>query len=134
MLLAGDTVQSRVSGERGTVVAPPLTAGMVRVRFDGERNPVEVHESRVHKINVSVAEAKPIAHPDYFLEGDYVQIVNGNGDTERGAALTQYPQPWGGAIFDMLTDDGRYLEVNANYYNITVLFRADVARGDKPKY
>ena len=133
MFTAGDVVRSKINGKLATVVRVLESSGLIRVRFDGAPDTIDLHPSRFEKETLKASSA-PAGPPEQtFKKGDYIQITDGNGVTHRGAALSDI-YTTGLAGFDMLTDDGEYLSENANYVNIVVLFRADIARGQMPKY
>lgn len=133
MFVAGDVVKNRITSSIATVTEV-LGNDRVRVRFDGEISSVELHASRFQSHTVLEADQPfPPVDPETFKKGDYIQVTDGYRGTVKGAALSQLDS-FGYATFDMLTDDGRYLEFNSNYVTIDVLFRADIARGQMPNY
>jgi hypothetical protein len=133
MFVAGDVVKNKLNSKLATVT-DVLKGDMIRVRFDGDTGTVELHASRF-QAHTGPNFEQPFEHvdPETFKKGDYIQVTDGNGVTVKGAALTELNTS-GYATFDLLTDDGRYLDFNNNYVNVNVLFRADIARGQMPAY
>ena len=133
MFAVGSTVKNKFSNKIGTVTHI-LDDGMIRVRFDGDTGTVPLHHSRFEAHSVVVLE-QPFTHvdPETFKKGDYIKVRNNDGVTVKGAALGDI-DTFGYSNFELLSDDGQLLNFNANYVTITVLFRADIARGQMPNY
>lgn len=133
MFALGSTVKNKLNNKIGTVTHI-LDDGMIRVRFDGDTGTVPLHHSRFEAHAVVVLDT-PFTHvdPETFKKGDYIQVTDAEHGTVKGTALSEM-NTFGYSSFDMLTEDGKYLEFNANYVAIDVLFRADIARGHLPNY
>lgn len=133
MFAIGSTVKNKFNNKIGTVTHIQ-DGGMIRVRFDGDTGTVPLHHSRFEAHAVVVLDV-PFNHvdPETFKKGDFIRVTDAERGTVQGAALTEV-NTFGYSTFDMLTDDGQYLEFNANYVDIVVLFRADIARGQMPNY
>lgn len=134
MFAVGSTVKNMLNNKLATVTHI-LDDGMIRVRFDGDSGTVALHHSRfeAHPISVNIDTPFGYQDPETFKKGDYVQVTDKEGVIYKGAALHDI-NITGYSTFDLLSDDGRYLNFNANYVSIVVLFRADIARGQMPNY
>jgi len=132
MFSAGEVVKNKINSKLATVTEV-LEDGKIRVRFDGDTGTVELHESRF-QAHTGPNFEKPFDYvdPQTFKKGDYIRVRHAE-QVFQGAALSDIAT-FGYATFEMLTEDGQYLEFNANYVDIVVLFRADIARGQMPKY
>lgn len=132
MFVIGSTVKNKINSKIGTVTHI-LDDGMIRVRFDGDTGTVPLHHTRFEAHAVVVLDV-PFSHvdPETFKKGDYIRVTDAER-TVQGAALNQLDS-FGYSHFEVLTDDGQYLEFNANHVSIVVLFRADIARGHLPNY
>jgi hypothetical protein len=132
MFVAGDVVKNKLNSKLATVTER-LEDDMIRVRFDGDTGTVELHASRF-QAHTGPNFEQPFEHvdPETFKKGDYIRVRDAE-QVVQGAALSDIGT-FGYASFDILTDDGQYLEFNSNYVDVVVLFRADIARGQMPKY
>lgn len=130
----GQTVRSKLTSKLGTVVGVPEAAGngLIEVRFDGDTGTMPIHHSRFEAIDV-----KRITPNDYdpylFKKGDFIRVTTKAKDVYEGTAMHSI-QDTGSALFDLLTKDGKLLDFNCNYVEVENLFRADIARGDMPKF
>lgn len=133
MFAIGSTVKNKINNRIGTVTHI-LDDGMIRVRFDGDTGTRPLHYTRFasHAVDLNDVPSNNV-DPETFKTGDHIQVTDPERGTVKGTALTEL-NSFGLSGFDMLTEDGQYLTFNANHVAIVVLFRADIARGDLPKY
>jgi hypothetical protein len=131
----GQTVRAIFSKKLATVVGIPEAAGegLVEVRFDGDTGSVRLHFSRFEAIDVKHIDTSNAYNPYLFRKGDFIRVLDKGKAVYEGTAMTDI-QDIGSALFQMLTKDGKLLDFNCNYVEVTNLFRADVARGDMPKF
>lgn len=131
----GQTVRSKFHPKKmATVVAVPEAAGMglVEVRFDGDTGSVQLHYSRFESVDVKHITLNGYT-PYLFKKGDFIRVITESEDVFEGTAMHDI-QDTGSSLFELLTKDGKLLDFNCNYVEVINLFRADIARGDMPKF
>lgn len=132
--LRGQTVRSKLSSKWGTIVSIPEAAGvgLIEVRFDGDTGSVQLHHSRFEAVDVKHITLNGY-NPYLFKKGDFIRVTTKAKDVFEGTAMHDI-QDTGSSLFELLTKDGKLLDFNCNNVEVVNLFRADIARGDNPKY